>query len=38
MRKGLWLAAAGVLVLAGCEQASEDQAAEVATAPLAGTS
>jgi len=34
MRKALWLAAAGVLVLAGCQQASEDQAAEVAAGPL----
>lgn len=30
MRKGLWLAAAGVLVLAGCEQAAEDRAGETA--------
>ena len=35
MRKGLWLAAASVLVLAGCEQAAEEQAseAEIASAP-----
>ncbi|MBU1325195.1 MAG: DUF4349 domain-containing protein [Alphaproteobacteria bacterium] len=31
MRKGLWLAAAGVLMLAGCEQAADDRAAETAT-------
>lgn len=35
MRKGLWLAAASVLVLAGCEQAAEEPAseAEIASAP-----
>jgi hypothetical protein len=34
MRKALWLAAAGVLVLAGCQQASEDHAAEETSGPL----
>lgn len=35
MRKGLWLVAASVLVLAGCEQAAEEPAseAEIASAP-----
>ncbi|HEV2082045.1 MAG TPA: DUF4349 domain-containing protein [Brevundimonas sp.] len=34
MRKGLWLAAAGVLTLAACQQAGEDAAAEMDVAAI----